>query len=107
MVKEKYLAEIENCREKIIDLYMANKLTQCIPNEIYEEELKELLISMCDNAIEYGLCIREYQIRKKQFGRYIWYIKKNDLNEHDIFKIIGDIYKMVDKDDYYFRAHQE
>ena len=46
-------------------------------------------------------------MRQEQFGRYKWHLDHIGLKEFDMFKIIGDITKMMDDDEYYWKPKQE
>ena len=100
-----YEINIRELIAKAMELYYINSV---IEQENYESKMVEILSALLDEAVTFGLCRRRgYRMRKEQFGRYKWHLEHIGLKEFDMFKIIGDITKMIDDDEYYWQPKQE
>lgn len=100
-----YEIKIRNLISKAMELYYINSVMQ---QEDYESKMVAILSELCDEAITFGLCQRKgYRMRQEQFGKYKWHLEHIGLKEFDMFKIIGDITKMMDDDEYYWKPKQE
>ena len=109
MHPEQYTDLMAEYVEEVVNLYHANYLVRCIPRMKYEEDMKELLIKICKIGIDYALCCThgDYQIKKEQFGRYIWHLENIPFNNHDVFKIIGDVYKLLDNEEFFWKSKDD
>jgi len=101
--------EIAEMREELMKLYCANYILRCIPRMKDEDLMQNLLIQICESALDYALCCThgQYRMREEQFNRYIWYLKRHGFETTTMFKVIGDVYKMIDEDDYYWRPKED
>ena len=97
---EKHLKNIQEAVDEVITYYFVNKQ---VPQDNYLENLAMKTEYLCQQAIEYGIgCTQDGLMRTEQFQRYGWKTE-HTFKENDIFKIIGDIYKMIDDDEYFFK----
>jgi len=106
---EEHRRHLDEFKDEIMKLYVANMMTDCIPKATYETRMEELLCNVCDEMTVYSLCCRhgESRMRDEQFGRYKWNIKRCDGLETKIFKVLGDAYKLLDDDEYYWKPKED
>lgn len=100
-----YEIEMRETISKIMEMYYINSVRE---QADYESEMIQMLCKLLDLAKTFGLCKRRnYRMREEQFNRYQWHIEHIGLKEFTVFKIIGDITKMVDNDEYYWKPKEE
>ena len=99
-----YEIEIKELIAKAVELYYVNGV---IEQADYEAKMIAILSELCDLSVNLGFSRGNYRMREEQFGRYKWHLDHIGLKEFDIFKIIGDIAKVMDNDEYYWKPKED
>ena len=95
------IEKIDNISMEIITLIGINKI---VPQENYKEKLRDLGIKLCEEASKYGYCCTQHgTLRNKQFEKYKWHLENISVYEVTLIKIMSDVFKMIDKDEYFYK----